>query len=335
MPKISVVMSVYKEPVDWMRQSIDSILNQTYTDFEFIIINDKPDREENARLLNEYAKKDNRIKIITNEENIGLTKSLNKGISIAKGEYIARMDADDISLPQRFEKQIVYMESHPDIVASGTGSFIIDEGNHICDIINASTDPVYIRTTLIFKTAITHPSAMIRNEVDGIRIKYDEHFKLAQDYALWGFLSQYSLGNIREPLIQYRISRDQISSSRKLEQDAYAREIKQEILTKLKLPFSIDQVMYFTKICRLAIADIQLSQPIIRKMVENLNEKEDNSLWSSDILKNFILSNYYYALRKKLSMAKALSSICEIIKINFSFSLSKSIIRFEIKKIIP
>ena len=99
-------MSIYSEEEEWIRESIDSILNQTFSDFEFIIINDNPNRDKNNSLLTEYTRIDNRIIIITNEENIGLTKSLNKGLEIARGKYIARMDADDISLPTRFEKQV-------------------------------------------------------------------------------------------------------------------------------------------------------------------------------------------------------------------------------------
>ena len=115
MPKISVIMSVYSERVDWIRKSIDSILNQTYSDFEFIIVNDKPDKEENAQLLEEYAARDSRIKVLTNEENIGLTKSLNKAFALAEGEFIARMDADDMALPERFKIQLEFMNAHPEI----------------------------------------------------------------------------------------------------------------------------------------------------------------------------------------------------------------------------
>ena len=96
MCKISVIMSIYSEKEEWIKESIDSILSQTFRDFEFIIINDNPKRKQNENLLLEYSQKDNRIIVITNKENIGLTKSLNKGLSIAKGKYIARMDADII-----------------------------------------------------------------------------------------------------------------------------------------------------------------------------------------------------------------------------------------------
>ena len=109
MPKISVLMSVYNEPVDWMRQAIESILNQTYKDFEFIIVNDNPEREENQLVLNEYRDKDSRISVLCNDQNIGLTKSLNKGLENANCEFVARMDADDIAFPDRLKLQLQYL----------------------------------------------------------------------------------------------------------------------------------------------------------------------------------------------------------------------------------
>lgn len=239
MPKLSVVMSVYNEPVEWMCQSIDSILNQTFSDFEFIIINDKPDRVENKQLLDEYASKDPRIVIITNEQNIGLTKSLNKGLDIAAGEYIVRIDADDISLPERFEKQVRFMDANPNVVASGTGVFFINENSEIINRCQALTDSIAIRSLLLFQTAITHPSAIIRKEIGGKKVCYNEHFRYAQDYALWASLVNYDLSNIKEPLLKYRLTQNQISSSHKKEQDGYALEIKKDIIGALDLPFSI------------------------------------------------------------------------------------------------
>ena len=106
MNKVSVIMSTYKEPIDWIRQSIDSILNQTFSEFEFIIVVDNPKYKELISVLNDYAEADNRICIMVNENNIGLVKSLNKALSQCNGEYIVRMDADDISLPERIAHQI-------------------------------------------------------------------------------------------------------------------------------------------------------------------------------------------------------------------------------------
>lgn len=115
MPQISVIMSVYKEPLDWMAQSIDSILNQIYSDFEFLIVDDNPTDDKLIYFLNDYQKKDSRIKIIVNEQNVGLTKSLNIAIKQAQGKYIARMDADDISCKNRFQVQYDYMEQHLEV----------------------------------------------------------------------------------------------------------------------------------------------------------------------------------------------------------------------------
>lgn len=109
--EVSVVMSVYNEPMEWISQSIESILNQSFTNFEFIIINDKPEGKEQIALINEYASQDQRIKIIQNEKNLGLTKSLNIGILHAKSKYIARMDADDISMPNRLKMQYEFMDN--------------------------------------------------------------------------------------------------------------------------------------------------------------------------------------------------------------------------------
>src|SRR5690606_3913282 len=118
-PLVSVIMSVYNEPEIWLAESIDSILSQTYKEFEFFIVNDNPENLTLAKVLQLYEDNDSRVRIIKNEVNIGLTKSLNKALSLVKGKYIIRMDADDVSLPQRFEKQVTFMEENPNIIASG------------------------------------------------------------------------------------------------------------------------------------------------------------------------------------------------------------------------
>lgn len=117
---VSVVMSIYNEQESWLKMSIDSILHQTYSNFEFIIVNDNPQRTLNRNLIEHYQKLDERIVYIENHVNIGLTKSLNLAIAVAKGDYIARMDADDYSFPTRLEKQITFLSKNCDIIAVGT-----------------------------------------------------------------------------------------------------------------------------------------------------------------------------------------------------------------------
>ena len=125
---ISVVMSNYNTPINYLKESIDSVLNQTYSNFEFIIIDDGS-TDDSLKFIKSYD--DPRIKLIVNEENIGLTKSLNKGLKAAQGEFIARMDSDDICYPERFEKQIEYMRKHPDTTVCGTWPNILDENGNI------------------------------------------------------------------------------------------------------------------------------------------------------------------------------------------------------------
>ena len=225
MPRVSVVMSVYKEPVEWLRQSIDSILAQTFTDFELIIINDCPARAENGEVLNEYRERDHRIVVITNDDNIGLTKSLNKGLSIAKGEYIARMDADDISLPKRFERQVAFLDSHPEICGIGTWTGSVDaEGN-----VNTAaggmneTYPRWVRAQFLQNSQVAHPAAMFRKRVKDYTVRYDESVRYAQDYSLWVSMLRYGeIANIPEVLFCYRTSEQQITSSKKAEQQQCA-----------------------------------------------------------------------------------------------------------------
>lgn len=218
-------MSVYKEPIDWIRQSIDSILNQTYMDFEFVIVNDSPDRVDNITLLEEYRNMDNRVVILTNETNIGLTKSLNNALAISKGEYIARMDADDISLQNRFQIQVDYLNSHSKTLAVGSWTGSIDEnGNRLVGIGKYETRSNWIRAQFLQNSQLGHPTVMFRRLVNGKPVQYDDSVKYAQDYSLWVSILPYGdIVNIPEVLFCYRTSEQQITTSKKSEQQECAR----------------------------------------------------------------------------------------------------------------
>lgn len=234
MPKISVLMSVYNEPVDWMRQAIESILNQTYKDFEFIIVNDNPEREENQLVLNEYRDKDSRISVLCNDQNIGLTKSLNKGLRIAKGKYIARMDADDISLPKRFQMQFDYMEEHPEIIVLGTNIMYIGnrmpfKGNDSIKFTDSS-----IKAQMLLVNCIAHSSVFIRKSVlHDNSIQYDESYRQSQDYRLWEILRPYGkYACLKEKLLKYRMSDQQITRSQKQGQSNLAGGVRLRLQQK-------------------------------------------------------------------------------------------------------
>lgn len=216
-PLVSVVMSVYNEPEDWMSATIDSILNQTFTDFEFIIVNDYPERPDNSRILNKYKKNDSRVVILENIHNSGLIKSLNKGFSESRGKYIARMDADDIAKPQRIEKQVSYMETHPECIVCGTEIMPFKNGHNLWFLKKRyKYDDVSIKRMLLQTSCFAHPTVMIRRDIlvkTGIR--YNEDYKHAEDYKFWIDLSKYGVyHNIDERLLFYRISPTQVTSSK-------------------------------------------------------------------------------------------------------------------------
>ena len=231
-PTVSVVMSVFKEPIDWMRQSIDSILHQTFTDFEFIIVNDCPDRDENRMLLDEYQKHEQRIVIIENKENIGLTRSLNKGLSVSRGKYIARMDADDIAFEDRFQMQLDYLNKHPEIdLCHCAFEHIDDASEHLGDryLTERERHPAYF----FLLDTIAHPTVMFRRHLMEKRTPlYNEEYKNAQDYELWSylFLKGATFGYIEKKLLKYRLSKSQITRKENCTQVDNGRRIRRKLI---------------------------------------------------------------------------------------------------------
>lgn len=213
-PCISVIMSTYNTPNDWLEQSIDSILNQTYSNFEFIIIDDCSTTDIEI-IQRRY--KDERIIWLKNDENIGLTKSLNKALKIARGKYIARMDADDISLPERFALQIQYMESHPKVIVCGAWRRAIgaENKNEIWNIpMTREEQQVQL---FFFNCGLTHPTAMFRKSMlDEFDIIYNENYRKAQDYGMWVQCTRYApMAMIQKVLLEYRKSNRQITYDKK------------------------------------------------------------------------------------------------------------------------
>lgn len=182
-PKVSVVMSVYNES-RYISVAIKSILNQTFNDFEFLIIDDGSS-DKTPEIIEHYAEKDDRIRYIINETNKGLPASLNKGVEAANGEYIARMDADDKSLPKRFERQVEFLETNPDVHVVGCNVHIIGRnGEYLGDrkFPHKGRDPETLQKQ---GAQIVHPSVMMRRTSVQTVNGYRPAFKHAQDVDLW------------------------------------------------------------------------------------------------------------------------------------------------------
>jgi glycosyltransferase involved in cell wall biosynthesis len=220
---VSVIMPAYNAE-KYIGEAIESILNQTFKDFEFIILDDCS-TDKTWEIIQEYAVKDERIVAVKNEKNLKISATLNKGINLARGKYIARMDADDWSFPYRLEKQIDFMESNPEVVISG-GS--IDITNSKLEHINYRKyplDDVGARKIIFRYSPFAHPVVMYRTEYVKIAGLYYQYFFLAQDYDLYfriGMLGKF--GNIPDLLLKLRTHKRSSSQS-------YLR--KQEIITIL------------------------------------------------------------------------------------------------------
>ena len=229
-PKVSVVMSVYNGE-KYLASAIDSILSQTFTNFEFIIINDGS-IDRTFEILNEYEKSDSRLRIF-HQENMGLTKSLNKAVSLANGIYIARQDPDDKSLPERLEKQVKFLDQNPDMVLVGTVFQVIDENDDVVGVTKVPLLDEQIRTRLISSNCFGHGTVMIRKSCLEKTGAYDESFKYAQDYELWLRLSEkFKVSNLNETLYIWRKRNDAASERNKYEQEEYARIAVQNALIR-------------------------------------------------------------------------------------------------------
>ena len=223
-PKVSVLMSVYNGE-RYLREAVESILNQTFTDFEFIIVDDGS-TDRTSEILKSYA--DPRL-ITINQANKGVTQSLNKAIELARGEYIARMDADDISLPKRLQMQVEFLEKHPATVGLvGTSVIHFDEDGKTIMEKTLLTESSRIKEALLSENQFCHGSVMLRRECIEKAGRYREEFKHAQDYDLWLRIAEhYEVANLATPLYKWRFTANGISISRKIAQDQYATLARQ------------------------------------------------------------------------------------------------------------
>ena len=214
-PKVSVVMSVYNGQ-RYLREAVNSILNQSFIDLEFIIIDDGS-TDDTAQILREF--RDGRIVYLRNDENQGLTKSLNKGLKLARGEYIARMDADDISVPERLHRQVEYLDQYPLVGLVGVTPVCIDSAGNELGRWNVLTTNEEIQAQLAQSNCFCHGSVMFRRScIEAVGL-YDETFVLAQDHDLWLRIAElFDVANLPQPLYQWREHDERLSETRKQEQ---------------------------------------------------------------------------------------------------------------------
>ena len=208
-PQVSVVMSTYNNEAT-VREAVASILAQTCADFEFLIVNDGS-TDRTPEVLGEFD--DPRLRLLHNPENIGLTRSLNKAIGLASGPFIARQDADDVSMPQRLEKQVAFMREHGDVALLGTSRATLDDAGNTISVTRLPEAPDYHR--LLQSNCLAHGSVMLRREVLDEVGGYNEDFRLSQDYDLWlRIAKRHRVRNLPEPLYGVRRHGNRVTLSK-------------------------------------------------------------------------------------------------------------------------
>ena len=219
-PKVSVVMSVYNSE-RYLREAVESILNQTFTDFEFIIVDDGS-TDQTREIVERFANKDNRIRVVRNERCLGLTRSLNRGLFLVRGEYIARQDADDISLSDRLSCQVSFLDEHPSVGVVGCRLLLIDNRGISTGVLEFPTQPEEISDMLPRKNVLCHGSVVMRRSCLERAGYYREFFRASQDRDLWLRLNEHChLVNLPSPLYKSRLHPDCITAVKRHEQLAF------------------------------------------------------------------------------------------------------------------
>ncbi|TDE46047.1 glycosyltransferase family 2 protein [Flavobacterium rhamnosiphilum] len=339
-PKITVLMPVYNCEL-YIKEAVDSILSQTFDDFEFLIIDDAS-TDKTVGIIKTYN--DSRIKLIEKIVNTGYTNSLNYGLTIAHGEYIARMDGDDISLPTRFEKQVNFLDANTEVVVCGTLYSIIGSGK----VVKYPEAHEQIKLGMLKENCIVHPSVMMRKQLlDEFSIIYDITKEPAEDYDMW--VQLISLGkfyNIQEALLNYRFHEFQVSVKRTDQQKKVAIDTRLKLLIGRCDGIKLEEEEVLRKILANELLydfnEIEIFNKAKQKIIKSnaLFFFEPNELHKyffqleKKIVKNYFLSRKKFTHRVYLDYFKIKENLAYKISVKDEIKLLvKSFIYWKIKEI--
>lgn len=251
-PIISVIMPVYNTKKVFLKQAIESILNQTLGDFELLIVNDGSTNPEVDETIKSYQ--DKRIKYYV-IENSGAAAARNYGLDRATGEYIAIMDSDDIALPERFEKEVTFLEKNPDVSVCGADMDLLNEEGVKIDQTDVISCPRVL--DVLENTPVAHSTTMWRrNDLEKLHLRYNPDFKVTNDYEFFSrVIRTFKISNIKEVLVQYHVQSNSLFHSNSELAQINIQKIRNSLLDFL----SIDELMQ-TKISQLVFANGKFSQ---------------------------------------------------------------------------
>jgi glycosyltransferase involved in cell wall biosynthesis len=303
-PRISVVMSVYNA-AKYLREAVDSILNQTFSDFEFIIIEDKS-TDDSLNILLSYN--DPRIVLILNNENVGLTKNLNIGIKKARGEFIARMDADDISLSNRFEEQIQFIKDNRCNICFSQVIYYGKEKKEVLSQFSTKLD--LVSAELLFRNPVAHSTAMWRKDFFVLNnLFYDEAYIYSQDYELWTRVEEKcNIYVIDKSLLMYRFHNNQIGSSKSAEQTSFFNKANNDFITRKYKNIDISESINVIFNCKLTRDNYDIFISRINSIL-NLHDEKLNLLLYYFLPRMIVMNGLnYYNLRIYFSLRNLMNN---------------------------
>lgn len=327
---VSVVMAVHNEQENYLRQSFASMFHQTYTQMELIVVDDASD-EYCQKVLRDLCENRENVRVVRNDTNQGLTKSLNRGIELANGEFIARMDADDISVYNRIEKQVAYLNVHPNVDIVGTG--VVSFGTQ-----NVFMSPVFgfnndeAQCYLFFSSTLCHPSVMMRKEfIDRNNLRYDENVKKGQDYDLWERASVFGeMTVLSDVLLFYRTHPAQITNTNRTDQETSADIVRKRRLYRIGIEVTDEEYK-----CHQLLAsgvdktvNVRDVEAWVKKVIEHNEQRHlvDEKCLSRNLRERLTL----YKLRNRTGLSSF--SLTDIIII-FKFLLLRVRMRAKLKKV--
>jgi glycosyltransferase involved in cell wall biosynthesis len=297
-PIISVVMPVYNRE-QYLKESIESILNQTFTDFEFIIVDDQS-TDSSWQIIQDYAAKDSRIVAVKNNGKKGCYSARNCGNRLAKGKYIAVMDSDDIALPERLQTQFDFMEQNPNIDICGSWAKTFGDRDETIKILQYHEE---IRDETFFYCPMIHPSVAFRNTNT---ILYSEDRTSAQDYDLWSrMIDQLKFTNIPKVLLLYRVHEKQIGVANKKEQDNNANYIRIRNLETIGISLSNEEKRIYLEILNWAFSPKNKKELLLAsQMLDNISvagSKHGYKQLFQDKIRNFMKNIAEHSLQHKIT----------------------------------
>lgn len=306
-PTITVLMTVYNGGA-YLKDAIESILKQTYTDFEFLIINDcSCDNSEET--IKSFS--DERIRLVNNETNLGQTRSLNKGLSLARGRYIARIDADDLAFPSWLFKNLTALQVNPQTAVVSCKAVVIDETNKIQKVLTTPCDYDDMVLRSLLATPLNHVGSLYKTDVITSLGGYDEHFRIAADFELWSKLirNHIRLASTDELLVAIRVHNNSISISERGRTDI--SEISEVMARNFKslvtVSVSDEDIL---RLWKLNYATSQLSHEEFYNSLKLL-EKAYVSLNSQHRISSSRISTFAVQQKRVLYAKRALSEIKE------------------------